>query len=440
MKRPGLWFFLLLLLLASWHTDRWNTNDNTTSRALPVLTMTESGTWQIDKYHEKTKDKSRVGDHYYTDKAPLPSLLVLPVFYGLHVSGIIPERDGSLYGSAVYLLGNLLCGSIPFALIIFLAWRYAVHKGADPFRSGILAVLGFFGSFLFVYSGTFFAHLLSGLFFFLSLLKLKEKSFLVSGLFLGLSFLCEYTILMVAPLWVLQWLFQREWKGILRFSLGLAGPLVFIGTYNFLITGNAFTMLYKFHTFTEVHSSYGFSLPDPAALWGLTFSTQRGLFIYAPLLLIFLVSLFSGRSPGFRAFLIDPVYPVIIFFILVMSGYYFWQGGWACGPRLLIPAAIVLLAEAIPKLSAQKWFYPSVILGSVGVILALAAKSTLAYSLPTDEVNPFGTMILPAFFKGEFNDCSWLSMTGISAWISLAAFSLVFLLTVFGLKKIFRTS
>jgi hypothetical protein len=84
MKRKVIFiaiFILVQILLSSFYLDIW-TNANTTSRALPVITYFEQGTFRMDKYHELTLDKSFVNGHYYSDKAPLPTLVVMP-FFGL---------------------------------------------------------------------------------------------------------------------------------------------------------------------------------------------------------------------------------------------------------------------------------------------------------------------------------------------------------------------
>src|SRR5262252_1014775 len=52
----------------------WNQN----TRFDLVRAIVEHGTVRIDLYHENTGDKSHVGTHFYTDKAPGASLLAVP--------------------------------------------------------------------------------------------------------------------------------------------------------------------------------------------------------------------------------------------------------------------------------------------------------------------------------------------------------------------------
>ncbi len=49
----------MMVLLGFYFVDTWN-NANTTSRALPVVTFWEEGSFRIDKYHELTGDKAMI--------------------------------------------------------------------------------------------------------------------------------------------------------------------------------------------------------------------------------------------------------------------------------------------------------------------------------------------------------------------------------------------
>ncbi|MFN6115556.1 MAG: hypothetical protein ACK46C_06710, partial [Flavobacteriales bacterium] len=87
-------FFLLALLLCSWHLDSGH-NANTLSRAAMVAALVEHGTLQIDAYHTLTEDKALVKGHYYSEKAPLPALLVAPFWWAAyHLHLITPGEHG----------------------------------------------------------------------------------------------------------------------------------------------------------------------------------------------------------------------------------------------------------------------------------------------------------------------------------------------------------
>ena len=92
-----------------------------------MVAFYEQGDFRIDKYHELTLDKAFIDGHYYTDKAPLPALVILPFFGLLKWLGIVQPVEGSFYGPAVYILGDVLCAVIPFVLILLLTFT-AIKK------------------------------------------------------------------------------------------------------------------------------------------------------------------------------------------------------------------------------------------------------------------------------------------------------------------------
>ena len=91
MPRRVFWlaFILINVVLAGYFLDSIP-SPNPTSRVLPVIALFEDGTYAIDRYQDTTMDKSFVGGHYYSDKAPLSTWLVLPV-YGLLKLTVTPE-------------------------------------------------------------------------------------------------------------------------------------------------------------------------------------------------------------------------------------------------------------------------------------------------------------------------------------------------------------
>jgi hypothetical protein len=93
------WFYVLFicfnLLLSSYYLDVWLT-PNATSRVLPILSLYENKTLQIDKYKDYTIDKSEVKGHYYSDKAPLGTFLVYPFYYAYKSLGLPEIKDSTL--------------------------------------------------------------------------------------------------------------------------------------------------------------------------------------------------------------------------------------------------------------------------------------------------------------------------------------------------------
>lgn len=406
-------FFTANLLLASFHTDLWH-NVNATSRALPVISYFESGSFRIDKYHEKTIDKSFVNGHYYTDKAPLPTFIVMPFFGLLKSLGIIKAHNGSLYGDAAFVLGDILCGTLPFVVAICLAFFYA-YKNKSHFSPVFLSMLPFYGSFMFVFSGTFYNHLFAAILLLASYTGIKNKHFFFAGILAGLSFLSEFTIALIIPIWALTiWYNEKNIKKAILFSIGVAPSIVLIMVYNNAFTGHPFEMLYKYVSddFAAMKTNYGFALPQIKAVWGLTFSQYRGVFFYAPFLLLILFYALKRYKEWLSKELLRNYLIVSgAVYLLFVSSYFMWWGGWTYGPRHLTVIAMLLTFEGIVYCSRHQFsktlFWA---LTGFGFIAAFLAKSTVLYSIPSEVGWPLFQRIWPEFLNGTINPNNLLTI------------------------------
>jgi hypothetical protein len=76
--------FFMLLISFIYTFPRW-ADPNQNSRLNMVFAVVEDGTFQIDRYVENTVDYAKVGEHYYSDKAPGTAFLGIPIYAGLKV-------------------------------------------------------------------------------------------------------------------------------------------------------------------------------------------------------------------------------------------------------------------------------------------------------------------------------------------------------------------
>ena len=397
-----------MLLLCGWHLDR-GPNDNTMSRAAMVAALVEHRSLCIDPYHTRTQDKSLIDGHHYSDKAPLPALLVTPVYAAVVAAGLVTPGPDGLLTPQLLMLGGLLCGSLPLALIITLCWM-RLRRQATALSPALLATLPFLGSFLFVYSGSFNAHLLGALFALLALMAVEDGRPLRAGLWTGCAVLCEYPLVVLAAWWALRPLWGDDpwparFRSSLRFIAGGLPAVALLLLYNTILTGSPFSIGYEHEAhYTFMHDSYGLALPSLTALWGLTFSGYRGLFVYMPVLLVGLLAwgLTTRRSATFRD---DPVLPAAFLLLLVIASYRMWWGGWALGPRHLSAAAVLLAWRWLPLVAEHRWLcLPVALTGAFGLGVAVAAKCTMWYSFPTEVKHPLRDRLWPALHEGAWTD------------------------------------
>jgi hypothetical protein len=151
----------------------------------------------------------------------------------------------------------------------------------------------------------------------------------------------------------------------------------------------------------------------------LLFGGYRGLFFWSPILIFCLPGFATLRRQSGRLFWLTVTVPVAM--VAVMSGYPYWHGGWALGPRLLSPA-IPFLAVAAgvgfawrPRLAAC--------VGAASVLLVSLA--TFVDAMPTQAVlRPLEEIYLPKIVAGDLT-MNLGRLIGLRGWWSAVPFVVV---------------
>lgn len=425
-------FVLCTILCSVWYIDVWE-NPNSCSRVLPIATYFEQGNFVLDKYKDKTIDISVIDGHYYMDKAPLPTFMALPIFGLLKSLGLVHALDGSYYGKAIYITGAIVCGIIPFLLILFLVAQSLIIKQREDLI--LLAFVAFLSSFIFVFAGTFFAHVLAASLLLLAYIQYQKASYIYSGLFCGLGFLTEYTTLWILLSWILIELIKhKSLKNAIQLGLGFLPSFIFILGYNYYFTGNAFTMLYLFvadNFDAATKSTYGLGLPKISALFGLLFSENRGLLFYAPVLIYGLILFFTDKllPSKIKNYLLHPVILPFLLTTLFISSHAAWDGGWSYGPRHLTAVATLLIFGLIQSDLFGRYNTAGWIACGYGLACTLLAKLTVIYSVPPLEENILSYLI--SKLKDAFNDGNILSLLTQQKPINAFYFFILFLALMF---------
>lgn len=434
LRQADIFFFLAILFLSSWHLDD-GPNDNTMSRAATVASLVDHGTLEITPIHEVTGDKALIDGKYFSEKAPLPTFLVLP-FHWIEVrSGLVHEGEFGTLTPGLLRLGGFICGSIPFALICTIFWRDRRRAGLTD--AWALATLPLFGSFLFVYSGSFYNHLLGSLFILLAARSMVDRKYLVAGLWSGCAFLSEAALLIIPAAWMLQLLFDR-WKEIHKPILGLLPSVILMCAFNYSVTGDPIVFPNAFHVnFSILNDDYGFGHWQPETFAGLLITDHRGLLFYMPVLLMALW--FIPKRVALKDLLRDPFVLPAILLIAAFLTHATWWGGWAYGPRYLMAAAALLAYSTLMHhkfTRPERWIF--FLLCSFGIICAFAAKATVWYSLPSQILHPLFEEIWPRIVRGEFTSMQWPVLLGLQPGVATLLFISIFSVFMYLISRIDR--
>jgi hypothetical protein len=119
------------------------------------------GDLNIDEYEQWSLDKAKIGDHYYTDKAPFTTYLLLAVAAPLDFLSVFDHSRLIETYRGLIGLGAVICGSVPFLAVLFMCYAKA-RRFVGESEAMIITMLLVYGSNLYVYAGVLWGHMLCG--------------------------------------------------------------------------------------------------------------------------------------------------------------------------------------------------------------------------------------------------------------------------------------
>jgi hypothetical protein len=212
--------------------------------------------------------------------------------------------------------------------------------------------------------------------------------------------MAEYQIAIFAIFMVIFILKEKNHEGFIKLALGGLTPLLIILFYHYSFTGHPLKPLYMFEAseqFQQMSHDLGFSLPKPEVFWELLFGLNRGLFFYSPILLLSLYIVIKEQKFQFKTI----SFLGSITFMLLMSSFFVWHGGYSHGPRYLVPVtalAIFASLKFIPQFHQHR--ISAIVLIIIGFVSNWVAKATHPIYAP-DYVFPFKEHLWPLFISGE---------------------------------------
>ena len=381
---------------------------NPVSRFNLTRAIVEHGTIRVDPYVTSTGDRAKVGEHWYSDKAPGMGVLAVPAYafmrgvHALRGMRVDYEAGGTEQRPAVHFVPNLafqqafyVCSlttsgvaGTAIALLLFELLRRRTSARVAFLASSMIVI----GSPLLPYSTTFYGHVPAAAFLLgaIECLDLRgrlpwvsrpsPRRLRVAGLCFALAATCEYLTVFPGAL-VATWFLSRVRSGerlrtLRELAFGAVGPLACVAIYNTAAFGAPWRTGYSFETnqaFAAGHARglLGLGWPSFEALYGLTFGSLRGLFHLWPVLAI--AAMFAGLHAYRRKdWAVGAGLAALALLFVLNSGYYMWWGGAAVAPRHVLPGIPYLAAGLVLALrGARRW----VAVGVVALFVFGAATS-----------------------------------------------------------------
>ncbi len=439
MKR-SLSLFLLLFFTWAYFFPRW-ASWSQNSRLDLTMALVDEGSLSIDSYYTNTGDYAAFEGHFYTDKAPGVSFLGVPVYAAYRAFASLPPVQRSMDKIArsrafaatlnpegtgvarekVYFMGALYAVTLatialPAALLGVLIYLYLGKILPDErLRLGVVLIYAL-ATPAFAYGGMLFSHQLTAFLLFAGFFLVTEAAQRESawryltgaGFLLGWAVISEYPgILIVAGVGVYALWVRRRWQTAFWLILGALPPALLLMTYDYTIFHTILPVGYRYSVnYHDLHDQGFLSLvgPNLPALWGITFGSLRGLFFLSPVLLLAVPGFWWWRRSNEETAAWALSLWAVSSFLLFNGSSIMWQGGYAVGPRYVLPM-LPFLMPAFAYGLREVWKTPA----GRAVTVALAAWSLFAVwvetlggqSYPDWTRNPLFDYSLPYWREGN---------------------------------------
>jgi hypothetical protein len=450
-KKDAFLVFVLLTLLFAYFYEDSGANGN--SRMGLVFAAVQEHRLTIDSFHATpdlgTKDKAYYNGHYYSDKA-IGSSVVGYVFY-LPMYLLMQVFNFSMKMRQIKYLLVLFSIAIPSAFSGSLMYVLAKYISGSKLKAYIATLCIYLGTMYFPYSTIFYGHTLAAsfllcAFFLIFQLKIRPDLrqnnpylFLI-GFLLGFSIITEFPTILIVLVLVFYYFYvlmdKWSWRDFLSKAIppAIGGliPLLLLLAYNNAIFGHPFQLTYSHVSnpfFSEKMSQglSGIAWPRPIVMFYSTLHPANGLFWQSPVLLMALVgAYFMLRDKQYRA---EAIIFIVIFlsYLALISGYYLWWGGYAFGPRHLIP---MLPFFVLPIVFVPKRLFPwVVILGLISIaqmfiVVASQIKTPddMLYKIAELRYFEYSTIYsycLKKLLSGDFHWNLGQALLGLKTWASL---------------------
>ena len=444
-RRLSRTLFLLLWLLYACigpgnSFDGWNT----VTRMALAFSLVQEQSLQIDRLAPLTGDKAGLDGHYYSDKAPGQSFMAVPIVAGLTAGAewlgwsAAPTQDGKL--SLFFVLANWLTDAFTTALFAA-ACASAVYRSAC--RLGVSEPGARFGVITlglctpaFGWGTVVFGHMIAGgciaiaLDTALALLSGPTRPWtaLGLGLLMSLAVTVEY-VSAVPMIFVALFLAAGMLGRSAQASVTVLGAATIGGVlgmaplavYNALAFGSPWTLGYsQVQGFEEMKSGlFGITYPRLWSFLSILVFPRRGILWLSPLLAVTPIAWWYVRRQWSLSVMVV-LLSIPLFYILLNSSYFYWDGGWSTGPRHIMPAlgAICLVLAGFWDVAGPAWrkvlVFGASISGALNFICAtvdMTDPGTVIWTVP---------LLMQRFWRGDVHNVfTVLGLTGLWSVVPL---------------------
>lgn len=350
----------LAVFLAAWLTAGWfhqSRDWNVASRLMLVYALGDRGTVSIDGLQRQTGDLAFKDGHYFCDKAPGFSLLATPSYIAGKAIFGWPDHPTNHDGFAHWPADawvTWFSSGLASALIALLLFKILTNFSIPQRAAALASILTIWASPMAVYATLAYGHLVASCLMLgaaaivLTDKRISQKKSIFIGLLAGFAVLTE---LAQAPVAVAigiaamlgDFKISHAFQNAIGMIVGALPSALVLFVYNFIAFGSPLDMGYFHHTtqqFAKVHSAdnpLGLGVPDFSRFMPLFWGEYRGLFFYAPWIILAPV----GWGLMIRQKQWKMLWLTLAGFLVplwVNLSYPEWTGGWSTGPRLLLPA------------------------------------------------------------------------------------------------------
>jgi len=409
--RPSTALFALLFGVYAYFYQAGGWNQN--SRFDLVRAIAEHGTLSIDRYEANTGDDSIVAGHYYCDKAPGASFLCLPTYALMYTLAGRPDPVPPGFLAWAVWLSIVLAVAAPSALAAVFLVRLCVRLGFSRRAAVATALLWGLGTMALPYSTLLYGNQLSAslmVIAFTLLVEVRQGSppaagrLILVGALLGYAVATEYPAALIGIPIALYGLYV---VGLRRVGFAATGGLAVVAallTYHWAAFGSPLAFPYDYSVWPTPRTGWfmGIRQPSGEALKNILVGQYRGLLFATP----WLAAAVPGSVLLIRRRTAEAIVCIcaVIGFLWLNASIPPWDGGWAAGPRYLVPMLpfLSVLAGAV-FFMARVRLEACVVVGVLGVfsIANMFAATAVKPEIPTSETRPYTGMIWPKFIAGE---------------------------------------